>query len=168
MPIRNKRILGSTSLWMIILILNCNLSPFCGLLGASCCASTLFWFNPEQKSLRHRADKSLSSYYSISLLFYTIYRICKYNYPILLFTSLSGSTVIFFNLSDYFFKCKKYNIQLVSHLLFRYSIFWWSFTVFNEIETYYYNFLIISSGYLTHILLFLVMKEWDDYNFYLR
>ena len=60
MPKRNKHILGVTSLWMMIPIINTNISHLSGLLGAVCTASTLFWFDPHQNSLLHKADKYLS------------------------------------------------------------------------------------------------------------
>jgi|LakMenEpi03Aug12_release.lakeMendotaPanAssembly.Ray.scaffolds.fasta_scaffold140815_2 hypothetical protein len=164
MPKRNKYILGVSSLWMIIPIINTQISNLSGLLGAVCTASTLFWYDPRQASLLHKADKYLSLSFAFTLSGYTIIDIIFYNSSIILFTTLSGSTLIFFNLSDYLFKQEKYNYQLIAHLSFRYSIFLWSYIIMNKLS--YYDILITTIGYLINILGMLIIKSWDYYSYF--
>ena len=166
MPIRNKHILGITSLWMIIPIINTHMSYLCGLLGSVCTASILFWYDPRQNSLLHKADKYLSINFCLTLLAYTVIDIINNNSSIILYTSLSGSTLILYNLSNFYFKIEKHNNQLIAHLLFRYSIFLWSYIIMVESKNVYHEIVIISMGYLLNISEMILLKSWDNYSYW--
>jgi hypothetical protein len=166
MPNRNKHILGVTSLWMMIPIINTNMSHLCGLLGAVCTASTLFWYDPYQNSLLHKADKYLSINFALTLSIYTINDIIYNNTSIILFTSLSGSTLILYNLSNHLFKNEKHGYQLIAHLLFRYSIFLWSYMIMIESKNVYSEILTVTIGYLINISGMIFLKSWDNYSYW--
>jgi hypothetical protein len=166
MPNRNKHILGVTSLWMMIPIINTNMSHLCGLLSAVCTASTLFWYDPYQNSLLHKADKYLSINFALTLSIYIINDIIYNNTSIILFTSLSGSTLILYNLSNYLFKKEQHNRQLIAHLLFRYSIFLWSYMYMVESKNVYSEILTVTIGYLINISGMIFLKSWDNYSYW--
>jgi hypothetical protein len=137
------------------------MSHLCGLLGAVCTASTLFWYEPYQNSLLHKADKYLSINFALTLSIYTIN-----NTSIILFTSLSGSTLILYNLSNYLFKKEQHNRQLIAHLLFRYSIFLWSYLIMVKSKNVYGEILTVTIGYLINISGMIFLKSWDNYSYW--
>ena len=166
MPKRNKYILGVTSLWMMIPIINTNISHLSGLLGAVCAASTLFWFDPHQDSLLHKADKYLSTNFAITLFIYTIFDIINNNSYILLFSSLSGTTCIFYNLSYMYFQYEMYNYQLIAHLLFRYIIFLWSYMIMVQSKNIQNEILTVTIGYSINISGMIFLKSWKNYSYW--
>ena len=165
MPKRNKHILGVTSLWMMIPIINTNISHLSGLLGAVCTASTLFWFDPHQNSLLHKADKYLSTNFIITLFIYTIFDMINNN-SIILFSSLSGTTCMFYIISNEYFICKEHNYQLIAHLLFRYSIFLWSYMIMVQSKNIHSEILAVTIGYSTNVSVMFFLKSWEKYSYW--
>uniref|UniRef100_A0A6C0CDQ9 Uncharacterized protein n=1 Tax=viral metagenome TaxID=1070528 RepID=A0A6C0CDQ9_9ZZZZ len=166
MPKRNKYILGVTSLWMMIPIINTNISYLSGLLGAVCAASTLFWFDPHQNSLLHKADKYLSTNFTITLFIYTIFDIINNNSSILLFSSLSGTTCMFYIISYNYFESEMHNYQLIAHLLFRYSIFLWSYMIMVQSKNIQNEILVVTIGYSINVSVMIFLKSWKNYSYW--
>jgi len=143
LPIHNSRILGITSLWVLIPIIYGNNYYLLRSSLFSCCFfSTLLWYKPINNSIYHILDV-YSAYIYIIFLLYTSYKLLKFKIICLLLSNI----IIFYSLSCYYYTNFNYIYQLINHLLFRYVCYIWSHTIlFLD-----YNMFIISLGYLLHI-----------------
>ena len=156
LPIKNTRILGITTLWMLIPILISNSKYNLLKYSLSCCClfSTIFWFKPKDNSLFHNLDR-LSAYIYLFILLYTSYNTLNHYLLILLLINI----LIFYSLSYYYFYKDNHDYQLICHLLFRYFFYMWSHFVLID-----YNIIIITIGYISHIYLIYNEKIYNEKN----
>jgi hypothetical protein len=163
LPGRNKHILGITSLWMAIPICNGVLTlhdtwkggtvALTFVLTLVCLASTMFWSDPRGDSFWHKADKALAWIFGIAMVWCTVLPGDGRNLDNITFASIVFSILFFFLLSDVFFRKKMGDLQLATHLLFRFAFYWWSHLLLVPAETYFWpGFLVMTLGYFGHIL----------------
>ena len=123
MPPQNKHVLGVTSLWMLIPVChslaNARYVPLGTLLACVCAVSTSFWSTAELGSLMHKGDKAVSWAFTLAMLWSTFW----HNRQLL---ALAPFIVVFFLLSDAFFRWEWHVMQLLAHLSFRYVFYVWS------------------------------------------
>ena len=155
LPEKNRIILGTSTSWIILLIEKALIiKEYISiiLLTNIMITSILFWYNYKINSFNHYLDKTLTKIYGI-YLFYKDIDIIKIN-----------GILLFYLLSNYLSFKRRYNLQLLSHLLFRYIFFIWGYLNLNtnnnnELE-------IISIGYFTYnYYLFRIVK--NNYFYYL-
>lgn len=150
-PTENKLILGTSSLWISTLIYQSyirELYILSFLLLNIIIASPLYWYTHIVNSYLYTYDSSIVSLYGVILFFYSNY---TYNITILLLKI--GFILLFYTLSDYYYKRSIYNYQLLCHILFRYIFFIWSYMYINNFKNIEY-------------LLFITMNYFS-YNYYL-
>jgi hypothetical protein len=122
MPNKNKMVLSISSLWILNLLSHCyynNLKFLLFLLSILSIISTVFWYNYKVNSLYHKIDKSIV----ISLFIYLIqtnYYLYFHFYYFILITSIIA---VFYILSIKTCIYNNYELQLYSHLSFRYFTF---------------------------------------------
>lgn len=124
LPNKNRLILGVSSCWIIILIdkaiiIKDYISVL--LLTNITIASLLFWYKYTYNSFYHYNDVYSVKIYGCYLL-YKSYN----NFDYLLAIKIKIILLLYL-LSYYFTIIKKYNLQLLSHLLFRFIFFTWSY-----------------------------------------
>ena len=168
MPGRNKHILGITSLWMTIPICNGVLTlrdswklgtaALTFILTLACIASTMFWSDPKGGSFWHKADKIVAWIFGVAMVWCTLLPGDGRNLEAIALGSIIFSILFFFLLSDFFFRKRLDNLQLLAHLLFRYTFYWWSHLLLVPAEAYFWSgFLVMTFGYFGHIL---CMYKW--------
>ena len=163
MPAPNKHILGVTSLWMLVPIgyglhHHCALSA---LLAAVCLVSTLFWSNPEGGSALHKADKCLSWVFCGSMLWCSFQDRARCGAVAV--GALVACILVFFLLSDFFFRANRQGLQLFSHLLFRYAFYWWAHLLMVPAEEHFpLACAVVSVGYFGHVLFLYFFVDWKS------
>ena len=171
MPQQNKHILGITSLWMAIPIFyvlrtfrrtaNDGTAMLAMLLMAVCLVSTLFWSNPKGNSFLHKADKFLAWLYCVAMIWCTIQPGEGRKLDSATFGLIIVCILVFFLLSDVFFRMNSPGLQLLAHLLFRYVFYWWSHLMMIPAETNFLSgFLVMSVGYFGHISFMYHLIDW--------
>ena len=151
-PMKNKHIIGITSLWMIIPVYYNVYTSASALLLAACIASTLFWNDPKGNSPRHKADKILAWAFCIQMILLAEQKKHTIQNSSIALLILYGTAC--FMLSHIFFKIKYYTMQLIAHLLFRYTLYWCAHAlIVPKKKTCVKGFLIISAAYCAHIAL---------------
>ena len=160
-PAPNAHILGVTSLWMLVPV--CyglqDHSTLSALLATVCLVSTLFWSNPEGGSALHKADKCLSWIFCASMLWCTLrdgWRLSVWTVGINV-----ACILVFFLLSDFFFRTNRPGLQLFSHLMFRYAFYWWAHLLMVPAESHFLlACTIMSVGYFGHVLCLYFVLCW--------
>jgi hypothetical protein len=163
LPNRNKLILGVTSLWMIIPIAH-GMAQWCGIgarqkaviaaLSCSCLSSTIFWLDARRGSLSHKLDKFSAVQYVVCMVSVTAMPGKSgraLSEAVAAFLALSMISLFLFG--DMCFKRSMYDLQLSSHVLFRYSAYWWGHLLLVPAEDNFRGaFVILSVGYFVHIV----------------
>ncbi len=156
LPEKNRLILGVSTSWIILLIekaliIREYISII--LLTNIMITSILFWYNYKINSFNHYLDKTLTKIYGI-YLFYKDIDIIKIN-----------GILLFYLLSNYLSFKRRYNLQLLSHLLFRYIFFIWGYLNLNTNNN---ELQLTSIGYFTHnYYLYKIVKNNNNYLYYL-
>ena len=173
-PYNNKHILGISSLWMTIPIYNglfvFNPYPNNGayllsiILTFVCINSTVFWSNPKNNSLFHKADKYSAWVFCIAMILFTIFPGNYKKIELLTFFIIVFFILIFF-LSSYFCFIMNYGIlQLITHLCFRYVFYLWSHLILVPTENnFVYGFSVITIGHIIHVILISFINKKINY-----
>jgi hypothetical protein len=122
MPNKNKMILSISSLWILNLLSHCyynNLKILLFLLSILSIISPVFWYNYKVNSLYHKIDKSIV----ISLFIYLMQTNYYLYYHFYYLISITSIIAIFYILSIKTCIYNNYELQLYSHLSFRYFTF---------------------------------------------
>lgn len=157
MPNKNKMILSISSLWILNLLshsyLN-NLYIIFGLLSLLSIISPIFWYNYKVNSIYHKIDKTIV----ISLFIYLMQTNYYLYYHIYNFLSVVLILLIFYIISIKSCIHNNYELQLYSHLSFRYFTFLLLYNYIlnnkNEIKT---------NNYMT-----IITFEYIFFNYYLN
>lgn len=166
LPKKNKLILGITSLWMILPLthgickwiqneIGIGHKSLIIILTCSCISSLIFWFNARNDTFFHKLDKLCAINYIGCIIITTLYQNSNKILSIDVCIFLLFSIIISFLLGDICFKIKKYNYQLLFHILFRYFGYWWGHLLLViEDKNFSYAITILSVGYFGHIIVF--------------
>ena len=165
LPDRSKFILGATSPWM--LVASCFSMAHANAMLASvlvCCFlfSALFWANPIHGSSIHILDKiSARLFVAVALLFSRDAPLAFFFFPI--------SVLLFCVVGHFAYLRKYFSLHLCSHLLFRFSAFWWALCAALGSPPSVLVFLRLSLLYLAHIFFCyaLLSEAWVRSNFLL-
>lgn len=140
-PCHNRAILCLTSLWMAIPITFGGPLLLTEVLGLVCAASTLYWRYPNKWT--QIIDKSLATVFLVLLTLHSLVHI----YLTIFFIIL---VLYFYCLANYYYDLKKYTEHLMSHLMFRYTFYWWTHKVMLGHVDY---FLLQSALYVISIVI---------------
>lgn len=122
MPNKNKMILSISSLWILNLLSHCyrnNLYILSFLLAPLSIISPIFWYNYKINTIYHKLDKSIV----ISLFIYLLQTNYYIYYHIYKLISLVSIILTFYIISIKSCINNNYELQLYSHLSFRYFTF---------------------------------------------
>ena len=125
MPNKNKMVLAVSSLWILNLLSHCylnNLKFLLFLLSSLSIISPLFWYNYKVNSIYHKLDKSIVISFFIYLM-QTKYYIYNHTYQLLSIISIIAIFYIISVKSCINNNNDNYELQLYSHLTFRYFSF---------------------------------------------
>lgn len=157
MPNKNKMILSISSLWILNLLSHCyrnNLYILSFLLAPLSIISPIFWYNYKINTIYHKLDKSIV----ISLFIYLLQTNYYIYYHIYKLISLVSIILTFYIISIKSCINNNYELQLYSHLSFRYFTFLLLYNYIlnnkNEIKT---------NNYMT-----LITFEYIFFNYYLN
>ena len=159
---KNKMILCISSLWILNLLSHSYLNNFnilSEILSIVSIISPLFWYNYKINSLYHKFDRILV----ISVFIYLILTKYYLYYHIRDFISIVSIIIIFYTISIKSCIQKNYDLQLYSHLLFRYFTFLLVYNYImqnvNEIKKIKYISLITLEYIIFNIYLFKKIKD---------
>tara|TARA_B100000035_G_scaffold315467_1_gene336612 strand:+ start:3271 stop:3921 length:651 start_codon:yes stop_codon:yes gene_type:complete len=132
--------------------------------------SVLHWrYNSRKESLLHKIDVLFARILFITLLLLGINKKQHWLYSISLLYAFFVS--LFYFISEYFFKIKKYDLAMFNHLTFRFIGFWWvhtTFAAYNNIKFYdYFNkkyHFLWSFSYYLHCLLLTIYSKNNKIN----
>lgn len=165
LPNRSKFILGATSPWMLVAsrfgIAHGN-SILASVLVCCFLFSALFWANPVNGSSIHILDKiSARLFIGVALL------VCRHAPSAFFFFPISILLFCLVGHSSYL--RNHFSLHLCSHLLFRFSAFWWALCAVLGSPPSLLVFLRLSLFYLAHILFCYVLltEAWVCSNFLL-
>ena len=160
LPEINKFILCITSLWLLIPIYygffnihKLEILLLTILLCNVCIISLIFWNNPKSNSLLHYIDKISAWLIGIALIFITLFtNNGKNKINIMNFIIIIISIVLSVSLSNYFFSINSNKLQLLTHLIFRYICFSWSYILISSTNININNYIILSLCCIIHVI----------------
>ncbi len=156
-PPQNKHVLGVTSLWMLVPVyhgLSHGPAPLAALLACVCAVSTVFWSNPVWGSPMHMADKVFSWMFTAAMVWYSA------DLEVSVLVPLMASILVFFLLSDVFFRRDLPVLQLLAHLLFRFCFYVWCHVLMVDC---WRCLELMTAGYVGHAAL---VYFFVDYKYY--
>lgn len=165
LPPRNKLILGVSSVWISSLIYDSylnNLYIFMFLLSNITLASSIYWYEHNMNSKMYLYDLIFVKIYGLTLFYNSLYKFSLF----ILFIKLI-IVLLFYILSDYSLKHNIYNLQLFSHLIFRYIFFIWSYIYINDYKNNEFLLFISINYFLYNYYLYKSIKTYNLY-IYLR
>jgi hypothetical protein len=155
MPNKNKMVLSISSLWILNLLSHSYLNNYYILtfiITSISIISPLFWYNYKINSIYHKLDKNIVISMFIYLLSQTNYYLYYHIYKIL---SLVSIILLFYLISAKSCINNNYELQLYSHLTFRYFTF---------LLLYYY---IMNNNDNDNNYMTLITIEYILFNYYL-
>jgi hypothetical protein len=144
-PQENKLILGVSSLWLSQLISDSYMNElylFMFLLSNIIIASPLYWYNHIIYSYAYFYDLSFVYIYTILLFFYILF------IKVIL-------VLVFYSLSDYYLK------KQLSHIIFRYVFFIWSYLYINKKINNQYLLYVSTNYFLYNYYLYKTIKKYN-------
>ncbi len=160
-PQENKLILGVSTLWLSRLIYYSYIYEyymFMFLLSNIIFASPIYWYTHITYSYMYFYDLICVYMYGILLFYNSLY---KLRVEILLtFVSL---VLLFYSLSGYYLKKEKFDLQLLSHLTYRYIFFIWSYIYIDNNGNYNYLIFITTNYLLYNYYLYTQVKNYNLY-----
>jgi hypothetical protein len=123
-------------------------------------ASPVYWYNHNSYSYSYFYDLLFVNTYAILLTFYSLY---KFNLYVLFIKIIL--VLFFYSLSDYYLKKQIFNLQLLSHVIFRYIFFIWSYIYINKDINNQYLLFVTTNYFLYNYYLYKIIKKYNIYSY---